>query len=93
MHKIIKFTSHTVLINDNRSIIYGSIEMFVKIQRDLLIIIRCFIVEHTKIFCHTKTKRAIEHIILIKASDDLTLIKYNNNKSITQLIKIENYVC
>lgn len=88
-----KTNSHTVQINLNESIMYGSIKFFIQVQEDLYIIIRHFTVEHTKIFYHTTTKKNIEHVVPIKNSDNLLLIKYDNIKLIMQLVRVGNYLC
>ncbi|XP_057323628.1 uncharacterized protein LOC130666535 [Microplitis mediator] len=93
IYKTTKTNSHTVQIDLNGSLIYGSIKYFFLFQDNLYIIINQFTVDHTKIFYHIKTKSIIEHIIPIKESDRRMLINYSNVKILTQLIRVENYVC
>lgn len=95
IYKTTKTNSYTVQVNLNdNSIVCGSIRFFFKIEADLVcFLLESFTVEHTKMFYNLESQAKIDHVIPIKKSNKLFLIKWNEIKSMFHLIRVGNYVC
>lgn len=76
IYKTIRTNSYTVqvILNDN-SIVYGSIRFFFEVENELYFIIKCFSIEHTKMFIHFETNTIVKHILPIKEENKFILLK------------------
>lgn len=94
MYKITKTNSHNVVINTSNSIdIYGIIRFFFEKENELYFIIQSLKVAHDEMFFHAKTKAIVTHIIPVRKSDEYFLMKLKNIKTISQVLKVGDYVC
>lgn len=93
IHKATKTNSYTVkiILNDN-SIVYGSIRFFFEVENDLYFMLKCFSIEHTKMFIHLETNTIIKHILPIKEENKFLLLKAKDFISICHVIRVGNYI-
>ncbi|XP_074098854.1 uncharacterized protein LOC141527332 [Cotesia typhae] len=92
-YKETKINNSNVKIKMNNCILYGLIRYFFEIQNEFYIILQTLKVEHEKIFFHFKTKAKVKHIIPVKQINDYQLIKLSDLESISQVIKVGDYIC
>lgn len=94
MYKTTRTNSYTVQVtcNDN-SIVYSSIRFFFEVENDLYFMVRCFSIEHTKMFFHVESNMIIKHILPIKEENIFILLKAKDLIAICHIIRVGNYIC
>lgn len=94
LYKNIKTNSYTVTLeNNDNSVSYGFIKCFIEIENQLYIILQDFDIQHSKMFVHEGTQSIVEHILPVQKSARIQLIKVNNIKSISHVIRVKDYIC
>lgn len=94
IYKITRTNSYTVqvILNDN-SITYGSIRFFFAVENDLYFIVKCFSIEHIKMFVHLETNTVVKHILPIKEQNRFILLKAKDLIAICHVIRVGDYIC
>ena len=95
-YKQLQTNSYTILyqLKNDKKKCYASIEYFFTVpdSNDIFLVFSTFIVEHPKMFYHTKTNSVIKHIIPITEGSKV-IVKLSDIELIYKVLRFENYVC
>lgn len=85
------YTIHCIL--KDSSIFYGIIQIFFISLNQLYFIVKRFLIDHPNILKHNEIEAVVSHIIPITDSDNFILVKIDQVKYLSHLVRVGNYIC
>lgn len=94
IYKSIKTNNYTVQVDYfDDATTYGTIRFFYMDHLQLCFVLNVFAIEHCRIFSHDSLRESVDHILPVQETDNYVVIKMDSVKSISQLIRVGDFIC